>query len=85
MKGITLNEIIALVESLDFEFEFIQNLQTETKNHSEFSDKEVSELFWRKKIINYFKNEDSFGGTDLLLFLHSCFIGGRVVYIDKHL
>lgn len=49
MKGITLNEIIALVESLDFEFEFIQNLQTETKNHSEFSDKEVSELFWRKK------------------------------------
>ena len=54
MKGITLNEIIALVESLDFEFEFIQNLQTETKNHSEFSDKEVSELFWRKNT-NYLK------------------------------
>ena len=84
MKGITLNEIIALVESLDFEFEFIQNLQTETKNHSEFSDKEVSELFWRKKT-QIIKNEDSFGGIDLLLFMHSCFIGGRVVYIDKHL
>ena len=46
------------------------------------SDKEASGIFWRKNH-QLLKNEDSFGGTDLLFFLHSCFIGGKVVYIYK--